>query len=145
MAYHIYLVDDDRFLLELYAVKFKNAGHEISVFGSGEDLLTALRKPGAVAPDAILVDLIMPGIGGFGALEAIRKENLAKGAKVIILSNQGKDTDIEKAKQLAADGYIIKASAIPSEVLAETLRTIETGRPSDAVNAVASPPPTGGK
>src|SRR3989344_3411923 len=128
MAYRVYLVDDDRFLLDLYAVKFKNAGHEISVFGSGEDLLAALRKEGAAnPPDAILLDLIMPGIGGFGALETIRKENLAQGSKVVILSNQGQDSDIERAKQLSADGYIIKASAIPSEVLAETLKTIESG------------------
>ena len=129
MAYRVYLVDDDRFLLDLYAVKFKNAGHEVNVFGSGEDLLTALRK-GTAAPDAILLDLIMPGIGGFGALETIRKENLAKGSKIIILSNQGQDSDLEKAKKLSADGYIIKASAIPSEVLAETLRTIEAGTSS---------------
>jgi len=124
MAYRIYLVDDDRFLLDLYAVKFRNAGHEVDVFGGGEDLLATLRKKDAVAPDAILLDLVMPGIDGFEVLGAIRKENLAKGAKIIILSNQGKDSDIEKAKQLSADGYIIKASAIPSEVLAETLRTI---------------------
>jgi CheY-like chemotaxis protein len=131
MAYRVYLVDDDRFLLDLYAVKFKNAGHEVTVFGSGEDLLTGLRKGGAT-PDAILLDLIMPGIGGFGALEAIRKENLAKGAKIIILSNQGQDSDLERAKKLLADGYIIKASAIPSEVLAETLRTIEAAAPAAA-------------
>ncbi len=127
MAYHVYLVDDDRFLLDLYAVKFKNAGHEVTTFGSGEDLVAALRKEGVKAPDAILMDLIMPGIGGFGALEAIRKENLAQGSKIIILSNQGQDSDIERAKQLSADGYIIKASAIPSEVLAETIRTINPG------------------
>lgn len=127
MAYRIYLTDDDRFLLDLYAVKFRNAGHDVSVFGGGEELLAALRKEGTPAPDAILLDIIMPGVGGFEALEAIRKENLAKGTKIIILSNQGQDSDIEKAKKLAADGYIIKASAIPSEVLAETLRTIETG------------------
>jgi CheY-like chemotaxis protein len=125
MAYRIYLVDDDRFLQDLYAVKFKNAGHEVSVFGSGEDLVAALRKPGVAAPDAILLDLIMPGIGGFGALEAIRKDTLAKGSKIVILTNQGQDSDIEKAKNLSADGYIIKASAIPSEVFAETIRTIE--------------------
>jgi CheY-like chemotaxis protein len=125
MAYRVYLVDDDRFLLDLYAVKFKDAGHEVSPFGGGEDLLAALRKEGAAAPDVILLDLIMPGIGGFEALETIRKENLAKGSKIIILSNQGQDADIEKAKQLSVDGYIIKASAIPSEVLAETIRTIE--------------------
>jgi len=49
--------------------------------------------------------------------------------KIIILSNQGQDSEIEKAKQLASDGYIIKASAIPSEVLAETLRIIEAPNP----------------
>src|SRR3989344_5253568 len=127
MAYRIYLVDDDRFLLDLYAIKFKNAGHEVSVFGGGEELLAALRKSDAPAPDAVLLDLIMPGVSGFEALEAIRKEHLAQGSKIIILSNQGQDADIEKAKRFSADGYIIKASAIPSEVLAETLRTIEKG------------------
>jgi DNA-binding response OmpR family regulator len=127
MAYRIYLVDDDRFLLDLYAVKFKNAGHEVSVFGGGEELLSALRKEGASIPDAILLDVIMPGMTGFETLEALKKEDLAKGSKIIFLSNQGQASDIEKAKQLLADGYIIKASAIPSEVFTETMRVIEAG------------------
>lgn len=125
MAYKIFLVDDDKFLLDLYSVKFKNAEHEVSVFTSGESLVEALRKKGADMPDAILLDIIMPGIGGFGALEIVRKDGLAKGAKIIILSNQGQDSDIEKAKKLGVDGYIIKASAIPSEVFTETLRIIK--------------------
>ncbi|MBI2025436.1 response regulator [Candidatus Kaiserbacteria bacterium] len=127
MSYRVYLVDDDRFLLDLYAVKFRDAGHEVSVFGGGEELLGALRKEDSKSPDVILLDLIMPGMGGFEALETIRKEKLAKNTKIIILSNQGQDSDIEKAKQFSADGYIIKASAIPSEVLAETIRTVEAG------------------
>lgn len=125
MAYRVYIVDDDRFLLDLYAIKFKNAGHEVTAFGGGEDLLVALRKTDSSAPDGILLDLIMPGMGGFGALEAIRKEHLVKGSKIIILSNQGQDSDIEKAKKLGVDGYIVKASAIPSEVFAETVRIIK--------------------
>ncbi len=128
MAYRIYLVDDDRFLLDLYAVKFTNAGHEVTSLGSGEDLLATLRKESAQAPDAILLDLVMPGIGGFIALETIRSEQLASTTKIIILSNQGQDADIEKAKELKADGYIIKASAIPSEVFSETLRIIIGGK-----------------
>jgi DNA-binding response OmpR family regulator len=135
MAYRVYLVDDDRFLLDLYAVKFRNAGHEASVFSGGEDLLAALRKKDAAGPNAILLDLIMPGMSGFETLEAIRKDHLAEGSKIIILSNQGQDSDIEKAKQLGVDGYIIKASAIPSEVLAETLHTIEGGKPASADTA----------
>lgn len=128
MAYRIFIIDDDRFLLDLYAVKFKSAGHEVSAFNSGKDLLDTLRKTGSKAPDAILLDIIMPGMDGFEILAAIRKERLASDSKIIILSNQGQDSDIEKAKQFAVDGYIIKASAIPSEVFAETLRIIGTGK-----------------
>jgi DNA-binding response OmpR family regulator len=127
MAYRIFLTDDDRFLLDLYAAKFKKAGHEVATFGGGEELLAALRKGGS-APDAMLLDVVMPGMDGFTTLETIRKEKLAAGAKVIILTNQGQDSDIERARTLAADSYIVKASAIPSEVLTETIRTIE-GKP----------------
>lgn len=124
MANHrIYLVDDDRFLLDMYAIKFKNAGHEVTAFQSGDEVLAALKKD--PAPDAILMDVVMPGMTGFETLEAIRRDNLAATSKVIILSNQGQDSDLDKAKELGAAGYIIKASAIPSEVYAETLKIIE--------------------
>lgn len=124
MSYRVYLVDDDRFLLDLYAVKFKNAGHEVTAFTDGEALLAALRK-GGTAPDAILIDVIMPGAGGFDILGTIRKERLVPATKIMILSNQGQDADLEKARALKADGYIIKASTIPSEVLAETIHMLE--------------------
>ena len=119
------MTDDDRFLLDLYAVKFKNAGHEVTVFSSGEELLETLKKKKEADPDALLLDLIMPGVDGFGVLEALRKDHLVPKTKVIILSNQGQEADLEKAKALGAVGYIIKASAIPSEVLAQTVSTIE--------------------
>lgn len=122
-TYRLYLVDDDHFLLDMYAVKFKAAGHEVTAFQNGEEVLTMLReKP---APDAMLLDIVMPGIDGFEILETIRKENLAPTTKVIVLSNQGQESDIDRAKALGAAGYIIKASAIPSEVYAETIKIIE--------------------
>ena len=130
MAYRIYLVDDDRFLLDLYAVKFKNAGHETTSFSGGEELLAALRK-GEDAPNAILLDIIMPGMDGFAVLETLRKENLAQKTKIIVLSNKGQESDMEKAKALGASGYIVKASAIPSEVLTQTVGIIE-GTPKSA-------------
>lgn len=122
-TYRIYLVDDDRFLLDMYAVKFRAAGHEVTAFQGGELALEALRK--GPPPNALLLDIIMPGIDGFEVLEAIRKENLAQGTKVIVLSNQGQQSDLERATALGAAGYIIKASAIPSEVFSETMKIIE--------------------
>ena len=121
--YRIYLVDDDRFLLDMYAVKFRAQGHEVTAFTGGKEVLEALRtKP---APDAMLLDVVMPEIDGFEVLGTIRKENLAQTTKVIILSNQGQESDIEKARALGVAGYIIKASAIPSEVYTETISIIE--------------------
>ena len=127
----IYLVDDDRFLLDLYAVKFKSAGHDATPYTGGEELLAALRKD-KEAPDAILLDVIMPGMDGLETLATMRKEKLAPNAKVIILSNQGQDADVDKAKALGAAGYIVKASAIPSEVLSETLKIIGAPAPTPA-------------
>jgi two-component system phosphate regulon response regulator PhoB len=122
-TYRIYLTDDDRFLLDMYAIKFKAAGHDVTAFQGGVAVLEALRTQ--PAPDALLVDIVMPEIDGFQVLEAIKKENLAPTMKAIVLSNQGQESDIEKAKALGAVGYIIKASAIPSEVYAETIQIIE--------------------
>lgn len=123
VPYTLYLVDDDRFLLDMYAVKFKAAGHTVTAFSGGEELLKALRE--GEAPDALLLDIVMPGMTGLEILEVIKRENLKRNSKVIILSNQGQESDIEQAKVLGADGYIIKASAIPSEVFAETIKIIE--------------------
>ncbi len=123
MAYRMYLVDDDKFLLGLYATKFRNAGYDVETAQGGEALLTALRQD-PKPPDVMLLDIIMPGLDGFETVEALRKEQLAPRAKIIFLSNQGQETDLEKARELHADGYIIKASAIPSEVLAEVGRIL---------------------
>lgn len=122
--YSLFLVDDDRFLLDMYAVKFKAAGHSVTAFAGGEELLKALRE--GAAPSAILLDIVMPGMTGFEVLEAIKREGLKKEAKLIVLSNQGQQSDIDQAKALGANGYIVKASAIPSEVFTETIKIIET-------------------
>lgn len=110
----IYLIDDDSFLLDMYAIKFKECGLPVEAISDAKIALEKLRQ-GAV-PDVILVDIIMPGLNGFDFLEAIQKEGLVKNAQIIVLSNQGQQEDIDKATKLGAHGYIIKASAIPSEV-----------------------------
>lgn len=122
-SHTIFLVDDDEFLLGMYALKFRKAGHTVYSFRSGNDLLSSLRKRPKV--DAILLDIVMPVMDGFQILEAIRNEGLAAGSKLIVLSNQGQDSDVVQAKQFAIDGYIIKASVIPSEVLEKTMEIID--------------------
>jgi CheY-like chemotaxis protein len=115
----IMIIDDDTFLLDMYSLKFKDSGCTVEAVADGNVALEKLRK--GAAPDIILLDVVMPTVTGFEFLEVMKKEGLAKNATVIMLSNQGQPDDVEKAMALGASGYIIKASAIPSEVLQKTL------------------------
>jgi CheY-like chemotaxis protein len=110
----IYLIDDDSFLLDMYALKFKECGLPVEAISDASIALEKIRQ--GANPDIILVDIIMPGMNGFDFLEAIQKEGLVKNAQLIVLSNQGQQEDIDKATKFGAHGYIIKASAIPSEI-----------------------------
>ena len=118
----VFIVDDDKFLLDMYSVKFKEDGFDVEVGVGGEDALNKLR--GGYEPDVIMLDIVMPGIDGFGTLEVIKKEAIGGNPVIVVLSNQGQDEEIRRAKELGADEYIIKASAIPSEVLEQVKKAI---------------------
>ena len=116
----IIILDDDKFLLNMYATKFNNAGVEIETVSTGEDLIEML-KAGA-NPDLIILDVVIPGLSGLDTLEQLKNENLIKNAKVVMLTNQGEPEEVEKAKSLGIDGYIVKAMATPSEVVEKSFK-----------------------
>jgi CheY-like chemotaxis protein len=124
--YRIILVDDDRFLLDMYSNKFSKAGHEPEVFFNGSDLLERLRDNSAPKPDIVVLDIVMPEVNGLQVIETMRKENLAPDSIVIMLTNQASDIDIEKAKKWKVHGYIVKATSIPSEVVDTVLEIAES-------------------
>ncbi len=113
----IFLVDDDKFLLDMYSLKFTKSGCIVSIATNGTDALKQLRD--GYVPDIILLDIIMPHVDGLELLETIRGEKLAEKAAVIMLTNQADDD--EKAQKLGIDGFIVKAMNIPSEVVTQVL------------------------
>ena len=115
----ILVVDDDQFLLEMYSIKFKEAGIEVEGCLDSIQVLEKLRD-GFVA-DVLILDVVMPEVDGLKILETVKAEKLGGDPVIIMLSNQGQESDIEKANELGADGYIIKANSVPSEVLAKVL------------------------
>jgi len=121
-TYNVLLIDDDKFLLQMYAMKFTKAGAHVEVVTSGQEALDRLKDDTRPHIDIVVLDIIMPGMDGLELLHNIRKENLATDAKVIMLSNQNSPQDIEKAKNLKIDGYIVKATMIPSEVVDEVYK-----------------------
>ncbi len=113
--YDILIIDDDAFLLDMYALKFSQKNFHVTSAPGTLEALEMLRS--GLTPEIVVVDLVMPAMDGFEFLEVVRKEVLAKGALVIILSNLGQQEDIDRGLALGAEGYIIKASATPSEVV----------------------------
>lgn len=113
----ILFVDDDKFLLDMYALKFSKNNFEVRTAEGPEAALKIIHD--GFEPDILLVDVVMPGMDGIEFLSIIRKEELLKKSIIIMLTNQGLPDDIARAKKLNVDGYIIKATTIPSEVLEE--------------------------
>ncbi len=111
----ILLVDDDKFLLDMYSLKFTQAGFTVHPCFSTHEALETLRS--GVHPSAVLFDVTMPGEDGFVLLQKIRDDKLAEGARLIALTNQGNDEDKKHAEELGVHRYCIKASMIPSEVV----------------------------
>lgn len=111
----ILIIDDDKFLLDMYAMKFDGKGFTIESSMNASDSLAKIV--GGYHPDVILLDLVMPGLDGFGFLDEMKKKELMNSIKVIVFSNLGQKEDIEKAMKMGAAGYIIKASSTPSEVV----------------------------
>ena len=122
----VLLVDDDKFLLNMYALKFKNSGFGAEVAESAEIALQKLRD--GLVPALILVDLVMPSMDGLEFIRRVKEEGLARGTSLVVLSNQGQNTEIERAKELGVAGYIVKASTIPSEVVEEVKKTLNKTR-----------------
>lgn len=110
----ILIVDDDKFLLDMYAMKFKEKGYQVESAPGGAAAVARLSD--GLEPSVVLLDLVMPGMDGFELLGEIKTKKLSPKSALVILSNLGQKEDIEKGTALGIDGYIIKASCTPTEV-----------------------------
>lgn len=111
----IFIIDDDSFLLDMYALKFSKSNFSVTTAGGPEEALTKLRS--GFSPEIILLDIVMPVMDGFELMEKMNEEKLSPSSIRIILSNRGQPSDISRGESLGASGYIVKASSTPSEVI----------------------------
>lgn len=112
----ILLIEDEEMLANMYEVKFKNEGFELTKALDGAD---GLAKAKSIKPDFILLDIIMPKMDGFSVLKALKEDPTTKDIPVMLLTNLGQDEDIERGKKLGSVGYLVKANITPAEVVAE--------------------------
>jgi CheY-like chemotaxis protein len=103
----ILLIEDDKFLRRACEVGLKKRGFAVVTASDGEE---GLQKAQAESFDLILMDMLMPKLSGLEALEALKKDDRTRGIPVVILSNSSLDTDMQRAMELGAAGYMVKAS-----------------------------------
>ncbi len=124
----VLIVEDDPLIVKIYEVKLRDLGFEIKALRNAEG--NFVKQVGDFNPDLILLDLILCGeqehcIDGFAAYEMLKLKKETRDIPVIFLTNRFDQSDIDRAKILGADSYIIKAGMTPSQVAGKILETIQ--------------------
>jgi two-component system alkaline phosphatase synthesis response regulator PhoP len=118
----ILLIEDEEMLANMYEVKFKNEGYDLTKAMDGSQ---GLEMAKSITPDFILLDIIMPKMDGFAVLKSLKEDAVTKNIPVMLLTNLGQDEDVQRGKQLGAVGYLVKANITPSEVVASVKRELD--------------------
>jgi DNA-binding response OmpR family regulator len=112
----VLMIEDDRFIGEMYARALKKAGYDIDWMVDGNDGLIAARNK---QYDLMLLDVMLPERRGSEILQILRggSEDLIPHTKVVVLTNFDQVEESRLAMEQKADGYLIKAEITPKKLL----------------------------
>jgi DNA-binding response OmpR family regulator len=118
------LIEDDPAIAEMYRVQFEYDGHRVSIATTG-----ALGYASLVTshPDVVLLDLLLPDRSGFEIMAEI-KEGFPNHPPVVILSNYGEPSMIDRGLSLGAVEYLVKSRVTPASVSHSIRGWIERAR-----------------
>jgi CheY-like chemotaxis protein len=119
----ILLVEDDNFLSELLLKKLVDSQAAVDRAIDGEEAIIKVKAGPKF--DLILLDLMLPKIGGFEVMEAINADGKVKGTPIIILSNLGQKNDVERGVSLGAKKFLVKAILSLDEIVEAAYETIK--------------------
>lgn len=119
----IVIVDDDKFLLDMYSVKFHQKGYDVFAIMTPTEALTKLRE--GLKPSILIFDITMPVMDGITFIETVKNENLVEDSLLLALSNDSDENSIKKCKEIGVDDYIIKATLTPEELVEKVEKMIE--------------------
>ncbi|MDD4062390.1 MAG: response regulator [Candidatus Pacebacteria bacterium] len=119
MSKKILIIDDDEILADVLRNKLEENGFIVSVAYNGVDGLSIIKKEN---PDIILLDIVMPKMGGFEVMEELQKDGIK--IPIIIVSNSGQPVEIDLAQKLGAKDWLVKTDFDPKEVLEKILKQI---------------------
>lgn len=117
----ILIVEDTDLLRRMYRDRLMQDGYEVVDAADGLAGLAVLREQPV---DLILLDLIMPRMGGLQVLEAVKADPRTQAIPVVILTNLGEESTIEQAVSLGAADYLIKNQSRPADVSEKVALTL---------------------
>lgn len=112
----ILVIEDDRFIGEMYVRSLKKEGYDVNWVVDGNSGMTTARNKNY---DLILLDIMLPERQGQEILESLRggKTDLIPKSRVIILTNFEQDDTSRERLEKMVDGYLIKAEITPSKLI----------------------------
>ena len=110
----ILIIEDDHFLSMLMKARLEKEGFQVAQAFDGEEALNILKKD---RPSLIILDLIMPKISGFEVMETISVDPQFSKVPVIVLSNLGQESDIQKVKALGAVLHLTKVRTTIDDIV----------------------------
>lgn len=116
---HVLVVEDDPALSDAFSIVLRKEGYDVTVAFNGKE---ALQKVASFTPDLILLDLLMPIMGGKEFLENFKNTS---NIPVIVLSNLDTRSDIQEVLNLGASRYMLKAWASPNELVKLVKETLQ--------------------
>lgn len=118
----IFLVEDDPFLSALLKSRLTKEGFDLIHVKDGEEAINLLRD---IKPDIILMDIILPRKSGFEVMEELRADPQISSAPIMIISNLGQDSDMQRGKELGAVEYFVKAKISIDELIEKVKEYLE--------------------
>ncbi len=120
----ILVVEDTELLRRMYADKLAQDGYSVLPAGDGLEALALLKSH---TVDLILLDLVMPRMSGLEMLDIVKRDPRMKDIPVIVLSNLGQESDVQKGIEMGAVDYLVKNEARPADVSVKITAVLSGG------------------
>lgn len=114
----ILVIEDDRFISEVYLAKLSQEGFQTTLVNSGEEAVAKAREED---PDLILLDIFMPKMSGMDVLRMLKEKDDTRNIPVVMLTNATEEEYIDTAMGMGASDYLVKSNYTPDEIVHKVL------------------------
>jgi two-component system phosphate regulon response regulator PhoB len=132
----ILVVDDEEDILELVGYNLTREGYQVDRAATGEQ---ALSKARSAMPDLIVLDLMLPGVGGLEVCRLLKGDPVTAPIAVVMLTAKGDEADIVAGLELGADDYVTKPFS-PRVLLARVRAVLrrKSSEPADEHSVISA-------